>query len=243
MNSAEAKTVSKVLDLGSALRASLVAAGQTPPPEEPEVKSPAKRHALHLYEALEALDILDDLIDEHAEAITAAGGDIEAVPEIAELLAFAEVDLEKAVERLGLKVRTLLAEMQGAKVEADRLAGVVSRKKNAAERVKEFLRRNLESRGIQKVKTPLVTVRTQINSAPSVRAEGERTIEDLYAQGSPFIARKVIYEIDREAVLAAWKVDTAARTELRQSGGDPASYTPTLPKGIVVDRGSHVRID
>ncbi|HEY2851119.1 MAG TPA: siphovirus Gp157 family protein [Gemmatimonadaceae bacterium] len=180
---------------------------------------------LRLYDAIEALDILDELIEEHAAQIEASGGDIEAIPAIAELLAFAEHDFEATVERYGLKIRTLLAEAEGAKVETDRLQAVVNRKTNAAKRLKEFLKRNLESRDVRKVVTSLVTVRIQANGQPSVRAASEGLIEELYASGSEFIRRKEIFDLDRDKILAA-----------RENGEE-------LPAGILVEKGSHLRVE
>ncbi len=180
---------------------------------------------MRLYDTLEALDILDDLIAEHADRINAMGGDIEAVPEIAELLAFAEDQFEGAVERWGLKIGTLLAEAQGAKLEADRLAMIVKRKENAAARLKEYLKRQLEGRHLTKVKCPLVTVRIQKNSQPSITAISESTIEELFVAGSPFAAQKVEFVLNREAIVRAEKEGE------------------TIPQGIVIHRGTHLRLD
>jgi dTDP-4-amino-4,6-dideoxygalactose transaminase len=180
---------------------------------------------LRLYDAIEALDILDELIEEHSAIIEAHGGDIECIPAIAELLAFAEGDFERTVERYGLKIRTLLAEAEGAKVELDRLQGVVNRKVNAAKRLKEFLKRNLESRDVRKVVTSLVTVRIQANGQPSVSAASEGLIEELYASGSEFIRRKETFDLDRDKILDAQAIGVE------------------LPDGILIVKGSHLRVE
>jgi dTDP-4-amino-4,6-dideoxygalactose transaminase len=180
---------------------------------------------LRLYDALTALDILDDLIEEHATIIEAHGGDIEAVPEIAELLAFAEEQFQSVVERWGLKIRTLLAEAAAANVEASRLAALVARKENAASRLKDFLKRQLVAREIRKISTPMVTVRVQANSRATVRAASETTIEELYAQGSPFIKHKELFSLDSDAVLRAQK-----------DGQD-------IPTSILVETGCHLRVE
>lgn len=179
---------------------------------------------LHLYEAAEALDILDDLIEEYAPQIEAAGGDIEAVPAIAELLAFAEDQFEAVVERWGLKIRALTAEAEAAKIEATRLAVIVRTKENAAKRLKDYLKRQMEARGRQKIASPLVTVRVQANGRPSVRAASEAIIEELYALGSPFVRRRETFALDSEAVLAA------------QERGDD------IPSGVLIEKGSHLRV-
>lgn len=190
---------------------------------------------LKLYDAVEALDILDELIAEFADRIEAAGGDIEAVPEIAELLAFAEDDFQKAVQRMGLKVRSLIADAAGAKVERDRLSALFNQKDNAAKRLKEYLGRHLESRGVKKLKFDNVTVRNQVNGQSSVSAE-ETAIEELYLQGSPFVVQKISYVLDRDLILAAHERDTQARTL-----DDKAARE--LPASIVVTRGYHTRVE
>lgn len=189
-----------------------------------ELAKPKRAGHLKLYDAAEALSILDDLIEEHAALIAAHGGDIEAVPAIAELLAFAEEGFEAAVERWGLKIRSLVAEAEGVKIEADRLAGLQRQKETAAASLKDYLRRQLEARGKTKVATKLVTVRIQANSQPSITATSETVIEELYAGGSPFAAQKVEYVLDRAKILEASK-----------NGED-------LPEGIVVRRGTHLRV-
>ena len=184
-----------------------------------------KPRTLRLYETLEALDILDELIAEHAAYIGEAGGDIEAIPEIAELLAFAEGQFEEAAERWGLKIRTLLAEAQYVESEIGRLSSIAKSKTNAANGLKSYLKRMLEVRNIQKVQTPLVRLRIQKNSQASVSATSETVIETLYAAGSEFIRRKESYDLDREKILEA------------QDRGE------ALPEGIVVLRGSHLRVE
>ena len=179
---------------------------------------------LKLYDAIEALEILDELIEEHAALIEAHGGDIESVPAIAELLAFAEDQFQGAAQRWGLKIRSLLAEAEGAKVEQERIEAIVLRKTNAAARLKEYLKRHMEARDIRKIETPLVTMRIQANSQPSVRAVSETTIEELYVQGSEFIRRKEIFDLDREKILTAQAEGVA------------------LPDGIVVQKGTHLRV-
>ena len=192
--------------------------------EERKERDRAPR-TLRLYDAVEALEILDDLIEEYADLIAAKGGDIEAVPAIAELLAFAEESFQGVVQRYGLKIRSVLANAEAMKIEVDRLHGQMQRKKNLADRLKEFLRRNMEVREIRKVETSLVTVRVQANGQASVKCESEGRIEELYAAGSPFIKRKETFELDRDAILAA------------HAAGE------VLPEGIVVHKGSHLRVE
>lgn len=184
-----------------------------------------KPRTLRLYETLEALDILDDLIAEHAEMIAAGGGDIESIPEIAELLAFAEDQFETAAERWGLKIRTLLAEAQYVEGEISRLNVIAKSKTNAATSLKSYLKRMLEVRNIQKVQTPLVRLRIQQNSQPAVTAISETVIDTLYAQGSEFVRRKETFDLDSKRILEA------------QKNGEE------IPEGILIIRGTHLRVE
>jgi hypothetical protein len=184
-----------------------------------------KPRTLRLYETLEALDILDELIAEHAERIAVGGGDIESVPEIAELLAFAEEQFETAAERWGLKIRTLLAEAQCVDIEISRLNIISKSKTNAANGLKAYLKRMLEVRNIAKVQTPLVRLRIQANSRASVTAVSETAIDTLYAQGSPFVVRQETFKLDSDLVLEA------------QKNGEE------IPAEIVITRGSHLRVE
>jgi hypothetical protein len=181
---------------------------------------------LTLYSAAEALSILDDLIAEHAAQIEARGGDIEAIPEIAELLSFAENGFEQAVERWCLKIRSLVAEAEGIRVEAQRLAVLQRQKENAAVKLKDYLRRHMEARGCTKVATPLVTARIQKNGGnPSVTAISETLIEELFVSGSPFAVQKIEYGLATNAIIAAHK------------NGEE------IPEGIIVARGTHLRVE
>lgn len=180
---------------------------------------------LRLHEALEGLDILDELIEEHADAIEKANGDIEAIPEIAELLAFAEGEFEKAVERMGLKIRTLDVESIAASIERDRLQHIVNIKGNARDRLKSYLKRNMEGRNIAKVETPKVRVRIQTNGGKAaVKCESEGRIEELFAQGSPYVKQLTTYALDTDAILAA------------------VEEGKEMPAGITVLRGTHLRL-
>lgn len=196
-----------------------------PRPDTPAAAAPAKKvRTLSLYSSVEALDILDEIIAEHAEAIKARGGDIESIPEIAELLAFAEDGWQEAILNLAKKKKQLDAEAMGAELEANRLNAIVAQKKNAATKLKEFIQRQMEVRGVAKIPHAIVPLRIQSNSAPSVTAVSEVRIEELYAQGSEFIRRREEFDLNREAILEAHK-----------NGVE-------LPEGILVKKGQHLRI-
>lgn len=184
-----------------------------------------KPRTLRLYDAVEALDILDDLIDEHSAQIILGGGDIESVPEIAELLAFAEDQFEASVERWAQKIRSLTLEAQAAQEEADRIAHIAKTKTNTVTGLKSYLKRMLEIRQVQKIQFPTIRVRIQANSAPAVTATSETVIETLYAQGSELIKRKETFDLDRDKILAL------------------VAANEPLPEGITVARGTHLRVE
>lgn len=196
---------------------------------------PQKPRVLRLYDALEALDILDELIAEHADVIALRNGDIESVPEIAELLAFAEDQFESVVDRYGHKILNLNAEAIGIKEELDRLTALYNQKKNAADRLKDFLKRQLEGRKVSKVKCATLSVWVQNNGQPSVRAVSESRIEELYAEGSLAVQQKVTYAVNYDRCVELAAADEAAKA------ADPNAER-TLPEGIVVERGTHLRV-
>jgi hypothetical protein len=187
-----------------------------------------------LYEATEALRIVEDLIEEHADAIAAAGGDIAAVPAIAELLAFAEDKLNAKVERVALKIRELEAAAEIVKQEKDRLAARQKAREHAAKGLKAYLQRELERAGVKKVEGELVTVALQDNP-PSVQlpVNVEVNLEELYTAGAVGIEHvPESFTINRKAILDAVK---AAEAE-----GKDASTV--LPAGWSVVRGRSLRI-
>ena len=102
--------------------------------------------------------------------------------------------------------------------------GIAQRKENTEARLKEYLRRQLEVRGVKKIATDRVTVRVQANSAPSVRAESPTVIEELYAAGSPLARQRVEYSLDYDAIV-----------RLAKEEGD-------IPAGIIISKGSHLRV-
>lgn len=185
---------------------------------------PIRASTLHLYDTTNALAILDEMIEEYHEQLELNGGDIEAIPEIAQLLAYAEGEWEAAVERWGLAIAALRVEHEAVKLERVRLEQIERRKGNAVERLKQYLKRTFEARGVTKLNFARVTVRVQVNSAAEVRAETETVIEDLYAQGSSLVEQQVSYKLDRDAIL-----------RLHKAGED-------LPAGLIVRKGTHLRV-
>jgi hypothetical protein len=189
----------------------------------PEKTPPAP--AVKLLDALEATDILDELLAEHADAIAAADGDIEAVPAIAELLAFAEDQLTSAVERWAFKVKRLEADAEANKYLARHYGERAAARANAAERLKAYLVRVLQTRGLARLQGATATIALQNNSRPSFRAVTAEAMEELYASGSPFVREKRELLLDDGACMDTYKTDPNL-----------------LPLDITATVGQHLRI-
>jgi hypothetical protein len=173
----------------------------------------------------EPLRTLDELIEHYAEELDRNGGDLEAIPEIAALLAFDEDAFHEQLERLGLKVLELKADAEAVKIERVRLEVKERRWTKAADAIKGYMKRMLSTRKDPKYKTPRVTISLVNNGGnPSVRAASEEKLEELYQTGSPFVESIVTYRLKVDEILAAHKAGDA------------------LPEGIIVERGKHVRI-
>jgi len=171
------------------------------------------------------LRTIDELIEEHAEELERNGGDLEAIPAIAELLAYKDEEVQQHIEKLGLKVLGLTADAEAVKIERVRLQQREQRWTNAAKSIKGYLKRLLVGHEIKKVKTPSATISLANNGGrPSVRISDEPKLEELYQTGSPFVQQIVTYRLDTERVLEA------------------VTNGEELPPEILVERGQHVRI-
>lgn len=178
---------------------------------------------LKLYEAVDQLEVVLDWMDEHEEAIIAAGGELP--PELEELLEEVEGTLETKVERTALVVRNLLANAKAAKEEADRLAAIAATYSRQADSLKNYLLHSLKRAGVPKIETPRAKVRIQANGTPSVRLAAPGEIPE------PF--RRVKVEFDA----------VAARNHLKNHNAIPTPEDGEVEiDGLVVSRGVHLRI-
>lgn len=173
-----------------------------------------------LWPQTKPLASLEDLIEEHAEALAENGGNLEAIPEIAALLAFDEPTFLADLERWALKVQALKADAEAVKVERVRLELREKRWAKAAESLKGYMQRQMEGRRIGKHKTPAVTVTLAKNSQSTVRATSESALEELYASGSPLVEQVVSYKLKRDDVLLAHAEDEKLRAMLRDRHAD-----------------------
>jgi hypothetical protein len=172
-----------------------------------------------LYETAEALLIVEQWIDEHADELLASGGELP--PALAELIDQATAQLEGKVEKVALKVRELEATAGAVKLEADRLAQRAKTFTNAAAALKAYLKVQLERTNVMKVEGKLATVALQKNSQPSVSLTVplDHLPKEWVRQPPPPAP-----ELDKEKVLKAFK-----------AGED-------LPAGVTAAVGTHLRI-
>jgi hypothetical protein len=170
-----------------------------------------------LYELADMRDVLDTWFAETEGEVTVT---------LEELLAQLQGQANEKIERVALYIREQIATAEAIEAEAKRLQDRAQAKLNAASKLKDYLKIQMERLGVTKVNGLLCTVAIQRNSQPSVTTA--REANELYALDDvrPFVKReeKVVYTLDRTAILAAWKANQP------------------LPEAIVVDLGSHVRI-
>jgi hypothetical protein len=163
---------------------------------------------LKLYEVADALFYVAEQLEENGGELT---------PDLAAHLEALEGAFETKVERVLLFMRNLDATAAGADAEAMRLAEIGKRKRAVAARLKEYLKAQMELARIPKIETPLVSVRIQKNSRPSISC----TVPlELLPEGFIRISRA----FDANAAYELWRVQAP------------------LPAGIEVVVGTHLRI-
>jgi len=159
---------------------------------------------------------LYEIVDEYQaviQAVEEAEGELS--PElIAQLDAIPGAFKEKA-ERGALYLRNLQTLAEGAKAEADRLNALATSRGNAVDRLKAYLKQNMERMGETAIVTPLVKLRIQKNSRPAI----------AWPDGQP-----IPTDYQRVSV----SLDGTKAYDAQKAG--------TLPEGFVVTLGTHLRI-
>lgn len=143
---------------------------------------------LRLYDVVDEYTTVLDWLDENEEAIREAGGEIPA--ELDELMEQAEGDLEEKVKRVALVIQNLKANAKAAKEEADRLATTARSYQRQADALTNYLHVQLTRAGLERIETPVVKVRIQRASRPSIRLAGDEIPEQF---------RRVRVEFDGQA--------------------------------------------
>jgi len=177
---------------------------------------------LKLYEHVDQYQIVLDWIEEHAAEIEAAGGVLP--PELEELLDQAEGALHEKVERVALVVQNLKANAEAAQAEAKRLQAIARTYERQAEALKTYLHVQLQRAGLDRIEAPRAKVRVQLNGRPTIRPADPNNIPEPY--------RKVVITFDSEA----------AYRDLKERGLIPAGPGRVEVDGLLVERGTHLRI-
>lgn len=190
----------------------------------------AKDRGLTLYEHVEALAVVDTWFDEAMPDIERAEGE---VPEaLAALLDMASGDFNDKVERVALKINSYMAESAAISAEADRLARRAKSRAARAAYLKRYLHLCLTKANVPRVTGLLVNVRVQKNGQPSVRCTlSPEQLEALYARGftepgvPPIVDKVLEFKLNARRLLQAVAADF------------------TIPEGITIEHGTHLRID
>lgn len=190
-------------------------------------------NTLKLYESRAQIAEIDEWISTHPDELLANGGALP--PDLAQLLAAAEGAFEQKAERVALKVRELLVEADAIQAEKDRLAQREKATRNAAESLKEYLKRHMEAVGLLTVKGTYATIAIQPNQ-PAVH--GELSQEDLgilFRRGL-VISTAIGVRIDAvNRIPESYVLDKKAILQAHKAGAP-------LPTGLTVTHGSSLRI-
>jgi VIT1/CCC1 family predicted Fe2+/Mn2+ transporter len=155
-------------------------------------------------------DALEAIIGEILEA------EGEVTPELEARLDALQGTFDSKAESVALAARVEKANAERARVEADRLAGMVRRHERAEASLKAYLQRQLERVGRTHIKTDRIAIRLQANSRPSIRWPFDVRL-------APEGFTRTVTEIDGNACYEAWKAKD-------------------LPEGFEVVRGNHLRL-
>ena len=216
---------------------------------------------LTLYAAADALDIVRDWLTdpEHVEALYAAEGDLDALPELRDLLEQAEMDFKLKAERVALVAQEKGRRAKFITEEIDRLKKLQRADESAEKGLKAYLLYALTRANVKKVDGTLARPRVQAN-APAVKCElTPEAIKQLHEAGSLFTIETrpdPFYTLPAAGVIAAYKValedvgpapelgepEYHARREVWEFAIAERLHQEGVPAGVRVERGAHVRI-
>lgn len=163
---------------------------------------------LHLYEVVEQLVRIGDTLAENGGEIT---------PEIEAQLRDLEGTFEEKVERILLYAQNLKASAEAATKEADRLAVLARGRASIADRLRQYVKAQMEALNRPKIETARIVARIQKNSRPSVSFVGE------------------LAELPSEFIRTVVAFNAEAAYEVFKAGGP-------LPAGVSVVQGTHLRV-
>lgn len=178
---------------------------------------------LKLYEEVDAYQIVLDWIEEHAEEISNAGGELP--PELVELLDSVGGSVEEKVERTVLVIRNLKRNADAAAAEAKHLAAIAATHQRQADSLKDYLALQMERAGMQKFSGAKAKAWFQKNGRPSIRPKNPDAIPKKY--------QRVIVEFDGQKAYEDFKAADLIP--------DPEDGAVEID-GLVIERGKHLQI-
>ena len=125
----------------------------------------------------------------------------ELTPEVSQLLDDLQDPIECKAENIVKVVKELDGEIEALQAEIERLGDRKRARENTAKSLRTYLVNQLDVMQIEKVKTPLFTIRPQNASRPSIRWVGP--VEDL-----PSGLARTRVELDGTAAYQQWKDGT-----------------------------------
>jgi len=144
--------------------------------------SAPERPALTLYDLTDRWLALELFIDEHAEEIINAGGDLDAVPGLVEQLDALEGALAEKVERVVLFIENRAAIEKARRAQAVKFGRLADLDKRVVENLKAYLVRCQRRAGKPKIETTHCTSTVCRNSQQSLeRAVDATPLSDLHA--------------------------------------------------------------
>ena len=163
--------------------------------------------------------VISDELEALGEQIAESGGVLS--PELEAALDAVEEDFTAKVERVALYIRDCELNAEKAKMEADRLTKIRRHHESKAKGLKSYLLAVMERHGREKVDTYKARVSRVANSRPTVSWQGDGEYADVPDE---FRTTRTVHKLNTDRVLEAIR------------DGEP------LPDGVVVERGSHIRI-
>lgn len=162
---------------------------------------------MKLYEFAPAFAELLDLVED----------DGEVTPEWLSKIGQLELEFADKVDNMCRLIRSILAEAEARRYEADRLYALACRGDRQAETIKSYLMFEMGRLNCHKLRTEIFNVRVQSNSKPSVSFDGD------------------VDEIPAEYVKITKELNKSAIVEAARDGKE-------LPPGVSLSVGSHLRI-
>lgn len=142
--------------------------------------------SIKLYDLTQAYQNILELIDDEQDS------------DLAKALQAVEGEIEVKAVNIANLIKSLESEAEIIKAEEERLAQRRKARENAVARIKEYLKENLETLGMEKIKTPTRTIYVQDNP-PAVNIIDPDRIPER------FLTLTLRYEPRKKDIIEAWK--------------------------------------